>query len=80
MINKIDLAPLVGADRSVMERDARHLRGEAPTFFTSVLHGTGMETVASWVREAAEHRDWIPNTSPRQARPPCSPPHASRAR
>lgn len=63
IINKIDLAPLVGADLSVMERDARRLRGEAPTFFTSVLHGTGMEAVVGWVREAVEHRNWIPNTS-----------------
>jgi urease accessory protein len=40
--NKVDFAPLVGADLSVMERDAGNLRGETPTLFTSVLNGDGM--------------------------------------
>ena len=63
VINKTDLAPLVGADLSVMDRDAGSLRGEAPTLFTSVLHGDGMKRVVSWVREAIEHRRWTPATS-----------------
>ncbi len=63
VINKIDLAPLVGADLSVMERDAAQLRREAPTFFTSVLHGDGMEAVMEWVREAVGSREWVPATS-----------------
>ena len=63
VINKIDLAPLVGADLSVMERDAGALRGEAPTLFASVLHGDGMDTVLEWVREAVDHRRWVPATS-----------------
>jgi urease accessory protein len=63
VINKVDLAPLVGADLSVMERDARQLRGEAPTLFASVLHGAGMDAVVAWVREAVEHRSWVPATS-----------------
>lgn len=63
VINKVDLAPLVGADLSVMERDARRLRGEAPTLFTSVLHGDGMGAVVDWVREAVKHRRWTPATS-----------------
>jgi urease accessory protein len=63
VINKTDLAPLVGADLSVMERDAGALRGDAPTFFTSVLHGDGMDTVVEWVREAVEHRRWAPANS-----------------
>ncbi|MBV9455204.1 MAG: urease accessory protein UreG [Rubrobacter sp.] len=62
VINKIDLAPLVGADLSVMERDAAALRGEAPTLFVSVLHGDGMEAVVEWVREAVKHRTWTPAT------------------
>jgi len=45
VINKIDLAPLVGADLAVMKRDADALRGEAPTLFASVLHGDGMARV-----------------------------------
>ena len=56
IINKTDLAPLVEADLSVMQRDAGALRGEAPTLFASVLHGDGMDAVVEWVREAAEHR------------------------
>lgn len=56
IINKTDLAPLVGADLSVMQRDAGALRGEAPTLFASVLHGDGLGAVVEWVREAAEHR------------------------
>ena len=63
VINKIDLAPLVGADLSVMERDAGALRGDAPTLFASVLHGDGMEAVTDWVRAAVRHRDWTPATS-----------------
>ena len=67
IVNKIDLAPLVGADLSIMDRDATELRGEAPTLFTSVLHGDGMEVVIEWVREAAVSREWITATS--NARP-----------
>jgi urease accessory protein len=67
IINKIDLAPLVGADLSVMERDASALRGEAPTMLVSVLHGDGMEAVVGWVREAVEHRRWTPATSHERA-------------
>ena len=63
IVNKIDLAPLVGADLSVMERDAGKLRGETPTLFTSVLHGDGMEVVVEWVREAVVHRRWVPVVS-----------------
>lgn len=63
VINKVDLAPLVGADLSIMERDAASLRGEAPTLFVSVLHGDGMEAVVQWVREAVKHRTWRRVTS-----------------
>ena len=63
VINKIDLAPLVGADLSVMDRDATELRGDAPTLFTSVLHGEGMEAVIDWVRTAVTKRHWTPATS-----------------
>lgn len=63
IINKIDLAPLVGADLSVMERDANALRGEAPTMLASVLHGSGMEEIEDWVRTAVKERHWTPATS-----------------
>ena len=63
VVNKTDLAPLVGADLSVMRRDAGELRGEAPTLFASVLHGDGMDAVVEWVRDAVKHRRWTPATS-----------------
>ena len=63
VINKTDLAPLVGADLSVMERDAAELRGESPTLFTSVLHGDGMKAVVEWVKVAVGSREWVPATS-----------------
>ena len=67
VVNKIDLAPFVGADLSVMDRDATALRGEAPTLFAAVLHGDGVDAIIAWVREAIEHRRWTPATS--NARP-----------
>lgn len=63
VINKIDLAPLVGADLSVMERDSYALRGDAPTIFASVLHGEGMDSIVKWVRDAILLRNWMPATS-----------------
>jgi urease accessory protein len=45
VINKTDLAPLVGADLGVMERDARRMRGDGPFLFTQVVHGVGVPQV-----------------------------------
>src|ERR687885_862453 len=45
VINKIDLAPHVGADLSVMERDARRMRGARPFVFTDLRHGAGVDTI-----------------------------------
>src|SRR5277367_463348 len=50
IINKIDLAPYVGADLAVMERDARRVRGEHPFVFTNLREGSGVETVVDWIR------------------------------
>jgi urease accessory protein len=50
VINKIDLAPHVGADLDVMERDARRMRGERPFVFTNLRDGTGADAVAAWIR------------------------------
>jgi urease accessory protein len=50
VINKIDLAPYVGADLSVMERDARRQRGARPFVFTNLRAGDGLETVARWIQ------------------------------
>ncbi|TFK48634.1 Ni-binding urease accessory protein [Heliocybe sulcata] len=49
VINKTDLAPHVGASLEVMERDARKMRGEGPTVFSSVRNGTGVSGVVSLV-------------------------------
>ncbi|HYD47550.1 MAG TPA: urease accessory protein UreG [Terriglobales bacterium] len=49
VINKIDLAPYVGASLEVMERDARTMRGERPFVFTNLRKGTGVETIAQFI-------------------------------
>ncbi len=50
VINKTDLAPYVGADLSVMDRDARMMRGNKPFVFTNLKTRDGVETVVSWIR------------------------------
>jgi urease accessory protein len=50
VINKIDLAPYVGADLSVMERDAKRMRGGRPFVFTNLREGVGVEPIISWIR------------------------------
>jgi urease accessory protein len=50
VINKTDLAPYVGADLSVMDRDARLMRGNRPFVFTSLKAQEGVEAVVSWIR------------------------------
>ncbi len=52
VINKTDLAPLVGADLSVMARDAKARRGDAPTVFLSLVEDPGAGPVADWVRSS----------------------------
>jgi urease accessory protein len=49
IINKIDLAPHVGASLEVMERDARKMRGERPFVFTNLKTGQGLETVVQFI-------------------------------
>jgi urease accessory protein len=51
VINKTDLAPLVGADLSVMERDAAAVRDGRPTIFTSLVGEPGFGPVVEWVRQ-----------------------------
>jgi urease accessory protein len=50
VINKIDLAPYVGADLAVMERDAKRMRGGRPFVFTNLRGGTGADIVVDWIR------------------------------
>lgn len=49
IINKIDLAPLVGADLSVMDRDAKKMRGEKPFVFSNLKDGTGVVDIVSFI-------------------------------
>ncbi len=52
IINKIDLAPLVGASLEVMDRDARRMRGAHPFVFTNLKDRTGLDHVVRFVVEA----------------------------
>src|SRR5258708_35459623 len=49
VINKIDLAPAVGASLEVMDRDARKMRGERPFVFTNLKTREGIEPIADFV-------------------------------
>src|SRR3954454_1527233 len=49
VINKIDLAPYVGASLDVMDRDARRMRGDAPFVFANVRAGTGVPDIAAFI-------------------------------
>src|SRR5258707_7777872 len=51
VINKIDLAPLVGANLAVMEADALRMRGKRPFVFTNLKSGEGVEQIASFIIE-----------------------------
>ena len=50
VINKIDLAPFVGASLEVMDSDARKMRGDKPFVFSNLKNGTGVEAIISWIR------------------------------
>jgi urease accessory protein len=54
VINKTDLAPHVGADLGVMDRDARKMRGAGPTVFAQVTHGVGVEEIAAHLLHASQ--------------------------
>jgi len=51
VINKTDLAPYVGADLGVMDRDSRMMRGQKPFVFTNLKTREGVDKVVSWIRQ-----------------------------
>ena len=51
VINKIDLAPFVGASLDVMDRDARRMRGDRPFVFTNLRTGTGVAEVIAFIEK-----------------------------
>ena len=53
VINKIDLAPYVGASLEIMERDARKMRRGSPFVFTNLMNGEGLNSVVGWIRKYA---------------------------
>ena len=54
VINKTDLAPLIGADLDVMARDSRRMRGDGPFVFAQVTNGVGVDTITGAVVEGLE--------------------------
>jgi len=52
VINKIDLAPFVGASLEVLEHDAKLMRKDKPFVFTNVRDGTGVDVVADFIEKA----------------------------
>ena len=59
VINKVDLAPHVGADLGVMAADSRRMRGPRPFVFTNLKTGEGVDEIVRWVE-----RDLLLTTSP----------------
>ena len=61
VINKIDLAPLVGADLTVMERDTLRMRGDRPWCFTNLQSGEGLDQVVAFVlQQLPKSSDFAP--------------------
>ena len=57
VINKMDLAPYVGADLGVMDRDSRKMRGDRPFYFTNLKTGEGMDPIVAWVKKVVLFED-----------------------
>jgi urease accessory protein len=55
IINKIDLAPHVGASLTVMEADTRKMRGDRPFIFSNLFNGDGLDDIVEWVEKEFVH-------------------------
>jgi urease accessory protein len=55
VVNKTDLAPLVGADLSVMDRDAYKMRSGGPVVFAQATHDVGVDDVVNHILNTWEH-------------------------
>ncbi len=53
VVNKVDLAPYVGASLKVMEEDSKKMRGAKPFLFTNCLTGEGIDDVVKWLKRDA---------------------------
>lgn len=51
VINKIDLAPYVGADLEIMERDSKKMRGKKPFIFTNIRSKQGLDKIIAWIKK-----------------------------
>ena len=74
VINKIDLAPYVGASLEVMERDSRKMRGDRPFVFTNMREDVGLDMVIAWLENklhlpAGSRRELIDAHAPYTGRP-----------
>jgi urease accessory protein len=52
VINKIDLAPFVGADLSIMESDTKRMRGDRPYVFSNMRTGVGLDTITAFIEKS----------------------------
>src|SRR3981081_1138516 len=79
IINKIDLAPYVGASLEVMERDSRKIRGERPFVFTNLREDVGLDMIISWLEKRlslpSEARSNLIDAHAPYVSPPHSPEH-----
>ena len=52
IINKIDLAEMVGASLEIMDRDSRRMRGNRPFLFTNIRGDSGVDRVVEWIKKS----------------------------
>ena len=57
VINKVDLAPMVGASLEVMAHDSKEVRGERPFIFTNLMSNVGVDEVIDWIKKEVLFED-----------------------